>query len=745
MDFNPHDWTYNRGQKFSKENCIRAYKQIKSNNLRPSAPEDKKKLSNNLLESLSHTLKSKNSNQVSFKNWQPVPTQYGLFHFNKKTNSWMNPYGMTSQSFEELLEMMMEFGFITEYTQTPSTPQLAPPSSILDYEVWGAYFGTIPSWNTESYDTLGVVPMINFTGNFNNGYRVFSDTNGSGLGITAAMTFAATIPESRRVASTYYFWDEAVSWTDSKTDHYKTTADGHTYQGARFLNIWGDVQFQDCKNAFTGILNTLAANNVIIPYFADDKENVNPLYGLQGYNTYYPWSGNNPAQFDGAGNPTALMPYGPDSQLPDARVFAALMDDPRFKGFTNPQTNKTLANSIRDYYKVLSNQPSLTDTIDQIYSRAKGVTLGNDFIAYGYSTTKPYSFFGPGTALTSGQIYDDTLKATSWYGALHQLVHGYYATRMFKETFAGVTAYNGATYSNYENYPVNEDEAFFFRDSNDRPVLNPSFENISGGKPYYGNNGNIIWASWTGITFTSGYVINPTTDRERYTWCGHVESPYTGPGTLVRYANNVLSPNWNREVAYKQFIDDIKDTRHSYRSYPDFWKVHTPWVAAGNETFATNYYLNDAATYLYELMYHLSLHGVMYFIQFAAGFSSTALERFNNALTEYRTQSFNSKARPCSNATGDVNALVDRIVMHEAVTEGVMSGGQLLKSGQYLWRITAPPSAIQEDGSITFVRNGSDADLPATVINPGTNPVEGRGIWIKRSIPTPPSYSVVIP
>jgi hypothetical protein len=117
----------------------------------------------------------------------------------------------------------------------------------------------------------------------------------------------------------------------------------------------------------------------------------------------------------------------------------------------------------------------------------------------------------------------------------------------------------------------------------------------------------------------------------------------------------------------------------------------------------------------------------------------------HNALDEWRTISNNSKAIPCSNSTGDINSPVDRLIMYKAVTEFVMSGGRLINSGKYLWRITLGPQYFDSNGIAILRRTNNDLDIPYEIVIDTTDPKNGRGAWVKRSISTPPSYEPVTP
>jgi len=286
--------------------------------------------------------------------------------------------------------------------------------------------------------------------------------------------------------------------------------------------------------------------------------------------------------------------------------------------------------------------------------------------------------------------------------------------------------------------------------------LKPVFPNLSGGNGWYGWHGNMIYpyAGYPNVppNYISGYVLNPQTDEERYNWAGHNNPLYvpTPGSTLVRYASTPLVDveEWESQVVYKQFVNDIKLLRHQYRSKPDFYNYHTPFVATnfsgagpgGRPSCLYNEYYDDSR-YFREFIYHVLLHGVAYVMNYWA-----KKETMHEILDNWRTISYNSKSVPCSNSTGNVNLPVDRLILSNAVTNGVMSGGRMTKTGKYLWRITAPPTAKLANNTIVFQNLESGfvaSDLPSEVVIDCTNPANGYGFWIKRNVSTPPNYGVV--
>lgn len=727
---------------------------------------------NNILPKLHNKLLSEQDSSQINSSWVMQSTPQGIFFINKDTGQWMNNLGVVANTLDELLHATgedLDGGSSSRSSITPSPDDPLPPAatSVADYEVWATTFEEIPSWNTPQYTTISVVPTIFIVGNNYNGYRAFNDTNLTQWTTSLRnnfITLAQSIPESRRVALVYYFFDELVPYTENKRATYAATTDGITYGNRRFLTPWLNDSFTLYKSLFTSVLQYLDSNNITIPYFNDDKESIEPSMGLMGFVSNYYHSGSPP--FDVNGNPTAPWTSYPNysppggSYLADARTPAAIMSDSRFTTFVNPLTTQTFAQSVVDLYKGLSNNPGYTGTAFDLYSLAAGITHPGDFTCYYCYQDKQFSFFGPGKSLTEVQRQDNLLKLYAWNSTMRELIQGYYVTRAHTESFAAVSRFNNSIYSNYEDFPINVEESQYYQDSNNQRLLKRDYSNLSGGMVFYGNQGNILGLNYTTANnLRAGYVQNPQTNAERFNFQGYNDPSYTpsSGSTLVRYASNLGNYSdynaWLYKIAYLQLVMDIKHLRLSHRSKTDYWKYHTPWLWLNN-VFGSAYNSNSYGyRYYNELIYHIACHGVLYFIRYSNGVDVLAERQImHNALEEWRNISYNSKARPCSNATGDINSLVDRIVLADAFDKVLISGGKLLVTGKYLWRITVPPSAVRPDNTVVLQRVGSDSDIPATItINAPTsafdytNAHKGLGAWVKRIVNTPPQYVVVPP
>lgn len=708
---------------------------------------------------------NENLNSSAPGTWIMQNTPQGIFYVNKDTGQWMNALGVVANTLEELLHATGEdtdshgISKPTVNNNNGIIPDeiLPTPTSALDYAVWATtFYTTIPDWNTPQYSTLAIVPSVNISGN----HRALGMTSGSDVDYNSFKANIETIPQGRRVMNAYYFWQDIPFYTTVRRDYYKHKADGVTYLNERFITPWMSTAFSETKQNFAAILNNLdTVYDVDFDYIHDDKETLIITMDLVGQNYY-----------DGT---TAFAPlpgttlFGPEGIMPDARAIGAIISDPRFNSEINPYTGKSAATSIVDYYKMVSDYPGYTGTAEQLLSKWTGITLQGDFcfageIKRGYFSLAYAPLFResiPTPLYTANHIENENDIKLAFRATMADIVYSYYSTRYFTEALNENPRYSDVKYYNYEAFTVNSTESEYYRDSNDYKIFNPEYPDKIGGKGWYGWNGNIIWNTWVLPTFISGYVTNPTTDDERYRWMGHVQTPYQGPGTLVRYAGRPASfttaeyNQWSREVAHKQFIDDIKNLRHMHRSNTNFWNTHVPYVTANSLEFTNMYAIcsNDDNSwnkrYFNEFMYHLILHGVLHINLFNGSDVSTTREVLQDVLDEWRVISNNSRTRPCSNATGDINSLVDRLLIGESVTNMVVSGGKLLKSNRYLWRLTASHHHVRSNNTIVLGRVGAglvaESDLPDQIIIDCSDQINGYGTWIKRNISTPPQYVIV--
>lgn len=367
----------------------------------------------------------------------------------------------------------------------------------------------------------------------------------------------------------------------------------------------------------------------------------------------------------------------------------------------------------------------------------------------------------------------------AWNSVADNWQNNVYLKELYTDTLEN-SVYNNVKHVYYNRDPVNAEEAVFYQASNiDKELRLPITSSYGGQTYYFPSQKNIVFSNvdildnrsadytlYFGIR--SGYIKNPETDNERYMFAGYADAR-TESGCslnqLVRYpetdaynSGTTLDINsYNKfriEICYKQFVDFIKNTRHSHRSDTTLWERFCPWIwypAAGiNPNRGTADQISETlkilTSYWYETNFHLCLHGVKFFQIFEGAGENEYLRLLSQKMLDiWRVISFNSQAQPCSNATGDTTLLVDRLLMEDAFEKYVISGGRCLKTGEYIWRITIPPKYFNTKGIATLNRVGNDPDLPETItINTNIeSPENRRGVWIKRLISTRPEYTIV--
>jgi hypothetical protein len=324
----------------------------------------------------------------------------------------------------------------------------------------------------------------------------------------------------------------------------------------------------------------------------------------------------------------------------------------------------------------------------------------------------------------------------------------------------------------YNVDPVNEVEARFYQGSNlevfyQKPVLNT----YSGTSRYFGGAYNLVYPNYNfpvayalggpGSTWAntnasrSGYVLNPQDDTERYNFCGYLVNDYKGPAGeqgLVRYPETIpydingerddaLLPEWETEYNFKTLVNLIKLTRLHLRSDPTHWQRFAPWIAY--VSYLNARWNSGEPGYYHELLRHILVHGARIFQIFSSDYSPFQVNIIHDILDEWRHISGNSRAQPCSNSTGSVDDLVDRVLLHEAFENVLVSGGRLVNNpNEYIWRISVAPKHFVNN-ICTLYRQNDDSDLPETItIDKNSAAGQRRGVWIRRFTQGVPQYAV---
>ena len=622
-------------------------------------------------------------------------------------------------------------------------------SESLNYDVWAAAFSgrqwtENPNhpWMTGDYRFHSVVPMAQMESVTNNGRRT-APTTSSAFAYNQLKDRLNTIPKGRRVILNWYNMNDVSPFVKQENDYYKNTSDGFLYKGEKFLSVWQDKGSEDAKVELTRIFGLLDSDQIDFDYIYDDHESEGVLYGMQGQNAF--------PGLDAAGN--AISIFGSFGVIPDARVFGAIISDPRFTQNINPYTNRSFSDDFLDFYKQLSKQPNTTLTTNQILEPWLNINTSTDFhtpATFDINTINP----------KTNRPYSDEVNfiVPAWQGSYYlHLKYGYWA-KIFNEALLRFPRYADVIISNYETCPISIEEAEYSRDSNNGRQFIPPLTNTtigSGGAAFYGIPKNIIYAYWAEAAgdgswnANSGYVRNPSTDMDRYSWAYYLINPSLIPSTVdfKKYAETTASPSFMSERSHKQLIDDVKTMRHILRSSPLWWQQNVPNIRDPQMSYygGPNNPFND----WHELVYHTILHGLLYIEFFTESYIEYGVEFLHNALVEWKRISNNSGAEPCSRVDGKVSSNatpVDRVLLHDAVENILISGGKLLKSGKYIWRLTAPPS-MRVGKYIHFRRLQSETDLtlPETIIVDCSIRINGRGAWIVRDVQGMPKYESYIP
>ncbi len=325
----------------------------------------------------------------------------------------------------------------------------------------------------------------------------------------------------------------------------------------------------------------------------------------------------------------------------------------------------------------------------------------------------------------------------------------------------------------YNTYQINELESPFTKNGNDLAFYTNAsrssvIKNNSNAPVYYGLLENSMFASYLPKTnstvsiggqiyylsdskfntnhpdfinfwFTrSGYIKGSTFDLEKYSFQGNLAGPtFYNQGNvligcsgctlptdsvLVRYpetfpSNIINTEKFYLELAFKHLTFNLIHIRSTHRSNPFLYKNYTPFITGFATSPAQYESLNIVWSYnkytkLYwkELVWHLLMHGVNFFIYW--DFEATAnlgLYDLHLILNQWRTITNNSRVRPC-NKMGDVsgsfnNDIVDRLILEEMYERCIISGGKILEGpmiGRYIWRVSVPPKYIKWNDNQTF-------------------------------------------
>jgi alpha-tubulin suppressor-like RCC1 family protein len=408
--------------------------------------------------------------------------------------------------------------------------------------------------------------------------------------------------------------------------------------------------------------------------------------------------------------------YSCEREFSDPDALEAIVTDPRFNTTINTVNGKTFYTDFMDRYNLCkteidTRQRSLFSIYSNDWYVATATTAAQALSPmYGYlgDTQNPQNNmqvfpWGNSNAQAATRAWTDTV--VDWGDA-------FYRPTMWTQALSS-TGYNNVSLTQDYSYPLNNEEFKYFDNGygwKGSPKIAKSDTNVS--PPFYGE----LTPNALG---TFSYIINPTTDDERYLFSS-IDPNSTPPATTLRYS----SPTW------LAFLLDMRLMKAIHRSDDTAWQRFAPWIVSTDVGGEVDRYRYGPLTgdvgkqYWKEIILHSCLHGAK-FINYFNGVSpenpQSTLD-MHNVLEEWRTTSGNSRAQPTA---------VNRIAVNSSV---IISGGRLLSTNQYLWRITAKPSA-----SVTLRAFGSSTsrtDIPQTI----TLDSASRGAWLTTTTSVPPVY-----
>ena len=570
-------------------------------------------------------------------------------------------------------------------TSTGGGTEVSHPS--LGYEVWAAWW-TLPSSVPTStlYQYAGLVEMFRPQDSLANTFRQPGDINGLPQNIFASyVDFCTRVPTGRRIFYNHW-WQEPFNLATYET-YYRSTSDGTTYTGGvsgfgdsvpvRFNSIWNETSAEETKISLKDFLSRCKQNRNLFDYFLDDTEGWY-TFRLGGfYNTY---SGT----FDANGIPNQYPSY---ESVPDPRRTVAIVNDSRFTANLNIN-GKTFSQEFLEKFKLITNNPSESRTTQQLLTYFTTVVNRQDF-------NSPFS--SSDTDVKNAYIAFDSTLYTYNFGTNKK--------SSIVDAFSDLQLTKSIKIIGSQISPLSSTEAKYATDLNNYYLVKDNIPNYEYSEHFYGEISESLYQNY-------GYTKNPSTDSQKY--------------ELLQGGTQFESK------AHLAFISDIRRVRGMLRTSSSSYQKFHPLVNTPQQQTVSSRYGEDER-YWYEMMYHLCLHGANNFIVFERSGNSQQMSKVQSVLDEWKTQSSNQKAIPASNENGSISSLVERINLQDAAELFVISGGYLEQTGEWLWRITTPPSIDSLE-----LQDETQTDLPRTIGIPSNE----RGVWIKRSVPGAPKYGI---
>ena len=622
-------------------------------------------------------------------------------------------------------------GFTNLYNELDNAGTTTTPREgyyrALDYEVYGvSYLGY-------TGDNPAIVPMIKPEGTLVY-YR--GDVNpGSTAGMPTDqfadfVSRAASIPLERRVFLPTYWLVDGPSTFRPNDYFFKKTADGTTYTGntpgvtylsieyggaftnldtnpLRFNTPWAYVNRETAKTSYKKFLQQAKDVGQVFNIVNDDTEALGQFQIGSPYNTL-------------TAGTAALDAYAVGDfsflEIPDARRFGAIVDDPRFVGITNSVTNRTLAQEFKHHY----------DSI--LVSEGMGVCGASaaDILTFFTNVNNRNDFKAP------WGIIEQVLKMYAWNAAIYTFCHGDLKTQIIGKSLDETPGFENTKKFSTDLFAMNAAEAKFATDLyghrkvqehiTDYGHLVHSYGQLLGGKNALG----IDPSNGAGPINLYGYPPGATTDEATRYGKSFGWHPVSEGGITFGCS------------AYQAFISDIRRIRGILRTrpqaYQDGIRVFIPGTLTGafegwsGDVPQSQFYEGNsyATEYYKEHFYHLCLNGVETFNIFNP---NGPVSLPNQLLIDWKVISGNTVGIPCTNATGATGATIDRIDLYQAGTNQVISGAYIGNTAERLWRITVPPGKNQ------LVRGSTaQSNIPETIRIPSGS----RGVWLTA----PASYGM---
>jgi len=595
---------------------------------------------------------------------------------------------------------------VTTCTAQVISDPVHDPSKSANYEIFGVIHkaGTQP--NDIPFDVESIVSTV-FPGLAANG-----DTSSSynRAGITAGLSedrmnaFAEEllkIPSGRRVIDPRYWgWGTMSLGLREYEDYYKNTTDKITYSQndsscvppdtsdpntADFVGPWQENNANDTEQSWRNFLIQCSNSGLTFDYISDDvgiMENGDGLLMNTITNIFTAFYG---PQFDPVTGDPIVHPW---MSKPDARRFAAIVRDSRFTSQTNTYNGRTFADNLVYKYKqsVQSDDPQITH-----------LTLMSPFIC-------------PQNYVDFVNIDYVTLDLEqSWDGCVRDIFVGERENK-YRKVLEEFPDHVHTKYASYQFYPSQFEDARFVLNNNGKTRLIPW--------PSTWTMSPVCYAEPTDyFSENFGIKTSATTEEERKTW----------------FHRNSVSPN-DLFIPSRQwigFLQDIARVRMCAKNTPNGSNVElAPWIIPPGGFLA--WALGEGpAQYIKEHMFHICLHGTLYFNVWANTGYGHRLKYVDSVLKEWKTISGNSRCQP------EDRKLVDLVT---ACTKTLISGGKLMSgvnSGLYLWRITIPPHLFNENQSTNLIPSSELGSRGPLVVPQGE-----VGLWILDAISTPPQYEV---